>query len=240
MNSYGFGTLLSRGDSNPKTLKSDAAGSGFLSTIQYFKPETSSELYGINLCIFASKGCAAACLAFAGRGRTNVVQKSRQARTEFFVNHRKSYKIMLVSEIERFVRRAEKLKLVPAIRLNGTADIMWEKVFPSLFSNYPNVQFYDYTKITPRMLRYRDNQLPVNYHLTFSRSEDNDSDCLAVLKERGNVAVVFRKELPKRWNQYKVYNADKNDLRFLDGFGVAGLYAKGKAIKDDSGFVVGI
>jgi hypothetical protein len=236
VNSFGFGNLLSAGDSNPKTLKSDAAGVGFLSTIQYLKPEKSSDL--INLCLYASRGCAAACLAFAGRGRTNIVQKSRQARTAFFVNDRRSYKIMLVSEVERFIRRAEKLGLVPAIRLNGTSDIMWEKEFPALFTNYPNVQFYDYTKITPRMLRYCDNQLPVNYHLTFSRSETNDSDCLDVLKERGNVAVVFRKELPKRWKRYKVYNADTNDLRFLDKFGVAGLYAKGKAIKDNSGFVV--
>jgi hypothetical protein len=236
MNSYGFGTLLSRGDSNPKTLKSDAAGVGFLSTIQYLKPEKSSGL--TNLCPSASIGCAAACLAFAGRGRTNIVQKSRQAKTAMFVNHRKSYLDMLTLEIERFIKRSEKLGLVAAIRLNGTSDIVWEKLFPELFTNYPNVQFYDYTKIVHRMLSFCDNQLPVNYHLTFSRSEDNDSDCLEVLKKRGNVAVVFRKELPKTWNGYRVNNADKNDLRFLDRFGVAGLYSKGKAIHDKSGFVV--
>lgn len=238
MSYYGFGSLLSKGDSNPKTLKSDEAGKGFLTTIQYLKPEKSSGI--TNLCPFASAGCAAACLAFAGRGRTNIVQRSRQARTKLFVDNRKVYRRLLDGEIEKFVKRAEKLDLVPAIRLNGTSDIMWEKVFPSLFTTYPNVQFYDYTKITPRMLRYTEGKLPVNYHLTFSRSEDNDKECLSVLRERGNVAVVFKNELPDRWKRFKVFNADKTDLRFLDPFGVAGLYPKGKAAKDTSGFVVGI
>lgn len=237
MNQYGFGSLLSKGSSNPKTLKSDEAGKGFLTTIQYLKPEKSSGL--INLCLFASIGCAEACLAFAGRGRTNVVQRARQARTKLFVDDRKTYRKILSAEIEKFIRRAERLDLVPAIRLNGVSDVMWEKVFPSLFTNYPTVQFYDYTKITPRMMRFCENKLPVNYHLTFSRTESNDKECLQVLRERQNVAVVYRSELPQRWNRFKVFNADTNDLRFLDRFGVAGLYAKGKAKKDTSGFVLG-
>jgi hypothetical protein len=37
---------------------------------------------------------------------------------------------------------------------------------------------------------------------------------------------------------FPVYNADHTDLRFLDPVGVQGLYAKGKAKRDDSGFVV--
>jgi hypothetical protein len=59
-------------------------------------------------------------------------------------------------------------------------------------------------------------------------------------KFKVNVAVVYRKELPKRWQDIKVVNADESDLRFLDGKGViAGLVAKGRAKKDTSGFVVG-
>ena len=42
-----------------------------------------------------------------------------------------------------------------------------------------------------------------------------------------------------KWNGFPVVNGDESDLRFLDGSGVVvGLYAKGTARHDDSGFVV--
>ena len=104
---------------------------------------------------------------------------------------------------------------------------------------FRHVQFYDYTKIITRMWKFCTGDFPVNYHLTFSRSECNDDACKAVLLGGGNVAVVFdSKELPKEWNGFPVFNADTTDLRFLDPFGIAGLYAKGKARHDTSGFVV--
>jgi hypothetical protein len=81
---------------------------------------------------------------------------------------------------------------------------------------------------------------PSNYHLTFSRSECNESDAIKVLGSRGNVAVVF-KELPDFWNGYKVIFGDESDIRFGGEQGVViGLLAKGKARKDNSGFVVTI
>jgi hypothetical protein len=53
------------------------------------------------------------------------------------------------------------------------------------------------------------------------------------------VAVVFRRSLPESWHGTPVVNGDKNDLRFLDTRGVVvGLVDKGKARKDNSGFVV--
>ncbi len=231
--------LLTMGFATPKIAKSDKAGLGYLSAIQYLKPEKSSGLG--NLCPQASKGCAAACLNTAGRGQMNSVQQARQRRTAFYFNDRDSYKIQLVSEVVAFIKRCEKRGQRPAIRLNGTSDIAWEKEFPALLTSFLDVQWYDYTKITNRMLNYCDNQLPPNYHLTFSRSEDNDSDCLRVLRAGGNVAVVFSsKTLPNKWKRFPVFNADETDLRFLDPFGVGGLYAKGKARHDDSGFVVKI
>ena len=54
----------------------------------------------------------------------------------------------------------------------------------------------------------------------------------------GNVAVVFRNQLPKTWNGYEVVNGDESDLRFLDKKGVVvGLIEKGMAKKDATGFV---
>ena len=53
------------------------------------------------------------------------------------------------------------------------------------------------------------------------------------------MVVVFRNEkLPKNYMGFKVFNADKTDLRFKDPKNIiAGLYAKGKARYDDTGFV---
>ena len=54
----------------------------------------------------------------------------------------------------------------------------------------------------------------------------------------GNVAVVFRNQLPDTWNGVEVVNGDENDLRFLDKSGVVvGLIEKGRAKKDKTGFV---
>ena len=57
-----------------------------------------------------------------------------------------------------------------------------------------------------------------------------------------NMAVVFRdKNIPKKWQGFDVIDGDKDDLRFLDPRGVVvGLYAKGKAKHDTSGFVVDV
>lgn len=237
-NEYGFGKLLTMGFATPKIKKSDEAGYGFKSAIQYLSPHKSSGV--INVCPAASLGCIKGCLNTAGRGRMNSVQKARLARTKFMAKHPTKYKAMLTSEIEKFCNKCDSLNKTPAVRLNGTSDRAWEKWFSDLITDYSNIQFYDYTKIFARMMRFIDGELPVNYHLTFSRSEVNDAQCKKVLRSGGNVAVVFRGGLPKEWLGYPVYDADKHDLRFLDPFGIGGLTAKGKAKKDTTGFVVTI
>jgi hypothetical protein len=68
----------------------------------------------------------------------------------------------------------------PAVRLNGTSDDPWERVCPELFTRFPQVQFYDYTK-DPRRPRHT----PPNYYPNFSRdSAANEADCLH-LRARG-------------------------------------------------------
>ena len=102
-----------------------------------------------------------------------------------------------------------------------------------MFQLFPDVQFYDYTKILNRKV-----QAYPNYHLTFSRAESNDRDVAKAIAAGMNVAVVFD-EMPKRYMGKRVVNADTDDLRFLDPKGVVlGLTAKGRAKKDTSGFVV--
>ena len=60
------------------------------------------------------------------------------------------------------------------------------------------------------------------------------------VKTGQNVAVVFRsKDIPKVWKGLNVFNGDITDLRFLDPKNViVGLYAKGSAKHNHTGFVV--
>jgi len=223
--------LLTSG--NMKIKKSDSAGLGYLTKILHFAP---GKLSGYNVCDWASSGCLRGCLNKSGRGYCGPIQKARIRRTKLFFEDRETFRVKLYWEIAKHVKRCIRLGVKPAVRLNGTSDIPWEDYVHTsdMFDGFPQVMFYDYTKRVRRVLH---NQRS-NYHLTFSRTEDNEYDCLTVLRKGFNVAVVFRGDMPKKWKRFKVFNGEETDLRFLDPRGVCGLKAKGKAIYDTSGFVV--
>lgn len=238
---YEVKTLLSDGDSNTKLRKSNSKSVEYLTVGLSLSPAKES---GYEMCASRSPGCTQACLFTAGRGVYANVRNARIARTRLFHQDRALFRAMLFSELMRWEQKAHKQGKVLACRLNVVSDVMWEKMFPELFSTFANVQFYDYTKHFLRMLTYcgpgRGIPIPENYHLTFSRSENNDEDCKTILYHGGNVAIVFnKKELPETYWGYKVINGDETDLRFLDESGtIVGLYAKGRGKKDESGFVV--
>jgi hypothetical protein len=99
----------------------------------------------------------------------------------------------------------------------------------------PNLVFYDYTKTLGKVRKYAG----TNYVLTFSRSESNHSECIEALALGANVAAVFSGGLPSNYLGAVVVDGDKSDIVMLYNRGVIlGLTAKGKAKKDDSGFVV--
>lgn len=238
MSEYGFGSLLTMGDSNPKTKKSNLFDYDWLTAIMHLAPH---KLCGLgNVCASASAGCIKACLNTAGRGRMSMTQQARINRTKLYFTNREKFVELLKAEIQRFVNKAAKLDRKPALRLNGTSDIIWEKVCPSLFTDFPQVQFYDYTKHAFRCMKSY--KLPDNYHLTFSRSEVNDKDCRRILRSgKCNVAAVFNsKDYPNIFMGKPTYNADETDLRFLDPDGghIGALYAKGYAKGDKTGFVI--
>ena len=146
-----------------------------------------------------------------------------------------------VSSILREIDKAERKALrdnIPALfRLNGTSDYNWKDIIV----DYPAIQFYDYTKVYNRVAK----NWPGNYHLTLSYSEANETYRDKVIEYANNyganMAVVFRDKnnIPKEFLGRKVIDGDKDDLRFLDPDNVVvALYAKGKAKKDTSGFVV--
>ena len=224
---------------NPKLLKSKSVG--YISFGIHFAPH---KLSGYNVCTSASKGCSNACLNGSGFGVYPKVQSARIKKTKLFYEHRPQFMGTLITEVETMVRRAKKNKLIPTFRLNLTSDVAWEKIKfdgKTILEYFPDVQFYDYTKDFRRMMTYLTGEFPKNYHLTFSRSESNDSSVKIVLRCGGNVAVVFKNKIPKTHLKKRVISGMEDDLRFLDKKGVViGLLAKGKIGKTDtSGFVIG-
>lgn len=233
--------LLSK--DNAKTIKGEKKG--YETHILYMSPQKQNSL-GKNLCAKATEGCMNACLFTSGMGKFSNVKTARTRKSDFFINDRDSFMALLVKEISKLVKKASDVSKL-AIRLNGTTDIPWEGIkLPNgnnLMQEFPMVQFYDYTKISSRF----NDKLPSNYHLTFSRSEEesNHIECLSLLAKGFNVAVVFAVKdetlLPKTYQSYDVVNGDEDDLRFLDGHNkIVGLKAKGDAKGDKSNFVVSI
>ena len=237
-------TQLLSVNADAKTRKGSNAG--YLTGILYLAPanEASSK---INVCPYASKGCKAVCLYTAGRGKMDSVVKASVAKTLRFLENPKEFVELLAIDIQKIINKAAKVDMTPAIRLNGTSDLPWEKLGGklgvALMNRFPSVAFYDYTKNPNRAIAYAEGKMPDNYHLTFSKSECNDSDVNKVISAGGNVAAVFSTkkadELPESYKGRDVVDGDKTDLRFLDRDGVfVGLRAKGDARSDRSGFTV--
>tara|TARA_R100000781_G_scaffold83709_2_gene51539 strand:- start:5007 stop:5465 length:459 start_codon:yes stop_codon:yes gene_type:complete len=149
-----------------------------------------------------------------------------------YFEQREKFLDWLVKDIASVERRAIKKNLDPVVRLNGTSDIRWER--HEFMYGLPDVQFYDYTKHRNRK------DIPENYQLTFSRSEESTTKDLDTALNNGmNIAVVFQKELPETWYGLPVIDGTLNDWRFRDPNPcIVGLLAKGSAKKDTSGFVV--
>lgn len=235
---YVLRRLLGSGDSNPKLRKSDQAGTPFRTWGLALAPARES---GFQLCSSSSPGCRATCLYRQGHARLDTtIAACRIVKTVAFREHREWFERQLTHELSTIERRAVRDGFAVAVRLNLTSDIAWERELPEIFLRFSKLQAYDYTKHFARMKRFIRGDLPPNYHLTFSRSENNETQCREVLEAGGNVAVVFRsREFPKSYLGFTVVNGDETDLRFLDPAGViVALSAKGSAKADDTGFVV--
>jgi hypothetical protein len=224
--------------SNAKIMKGEKEG--WMTVGIHLAP---SNLSGYNVCSWASRGCSMACLNTSGHGAFSTVQAARIAKTKLLKENFDLFSKQLIKEIQAAIKKAKKNGMRLAIRLNLTSDIPWELLDvqdgKTIFELFPDVTWYDYTKGYKRMMDFLDGKMPKNYSLTFSRSESNERHVHAIRARGGNVAVVFRRSLPESWHGTPVVNGDKNDLRFLDARGVVvGLVEKGKAKKDDSGFVV--
>ena len=214
---------------------------GYMVGILYLAP---ADLSGKEVCTHRSAGCTEACYNSAGRGAMQSVQDARIRKTNMFHDEKEKFMELLQHDIQLLCKKAKEGGYLPAVRLNGTSDIPWEAHAKHLMEKYSEVAFYDYTKIPVRAKRWAQGKLPSNYHLTFSRSEENWGTCLRLLNVGVNVAAVFQDTIPESYYGYECVVGDKSDLRFLDkpsdsGHGkIIALVSRGKGKKDTSGFVI--
>ena len=250
-------------DANAKTIKGQAKG--YMTAVLYLAPFKSA---GINVCPMAElAGCWRGCLNTAGRGGIskgsvkfapygielpdNAIQNCRIKRTRFYAEDRDGFMAQLHKEITAFIKKAERKDLTPVVRLNGTSDIQWERGHPvadqaDIFAAFPDLTFYDYTKIYKRFNR----DLPSNYHLSLSYSEASEKyakQCQYMHREYGiNLIKVYRDKATVAEARMfleecrvNVIDGDAHDLRFLDKpNSIVTLKAKGSARRDRSGFVL--
>ena len=244
-------------DTNPKTVKGQKLG--FMTAVLYLAP---SDLSGVQLCPMAKLAkCEAGCLNTAGRGAFNATQSARINKTRYFLEDTAAFMRHAARDIARLIQRAMFAGMVPLVRMNGTSDIRWENYpvaidagtsraiaklcgfdipageYPNIFAVFPDIQFYDYTKLANR----RD--IPSNYDLTFSYSgaagfmRFNEKARAAGMR----IAAVFRRreDIPAEFFGMRCVDGDNSDVRHVDPQGViVALYAKGAARKDVGGFVI--
>lgn len=199
----------------------------------------------INVCPF-SQHCKDLCLNGSGHnkadilkngGKLSTINQARIKKTRLFYNDRDMFMRLLIHEIDRDMKFAKSKGMDFSIRLNGTSDLspeLFKVGDQNILEMYPNVQFYDYTKVPKRLELMK--KYP-NYDLTFSFDGYNWETCEKFLQDNGKVAVVFDSPvMPKTYKGYKVIDANDYDMRYLDPKGcIMGLHYHTTA--NDNGLV---
>lgn len=233
--------LLSNFATNPKTRKA----LGFFNiegSILYLASASSvSKTLGreVTVCPLARLNeCEKPCLDHQGRGSMDSVANARLKKTARYFTDRAAFMSQLRAELTLQEKRAAKKGKRSVARIDGTSDLGLAMGF---CGEYPETQFFDYTKVTARYMQWLREGSP-NYSLTYSLGAGNKADAVKVLEAGGNVAVVFRlrkgQPLPEKWEGFNVIDGDLHDFRFLDPKNVVvGLRSKGTSYYDHSGFV---
>jgi len=226
-----------------------------LNVDSYFLSLAHSDTSGFNVCPLANQinkneqnknksNCSSVCVAKNGNGNRPNVKNARIRKTKLFFENQAVFMDLLVKDIEKAIKNSQKRGNKPTFRLNAYSDIIWEKILvngQNIFEMFSDITFYDYTKIPNR-------KTPKNYELTYS-FWGNDKHYKKAIKNGLNVAMVFdkNKELPSVFNDKKVIDGDKTDLRTKQNDGnnvIVGLRAKmskaniEKELKKEVSFIV--
>lgn len=216
---------------------------GHYTYIIYLAPADTS---GFNVCSHSTPECRIGCLATSGRAAIEIyshgnrIQSSRIKKTLFYKENPELFLRTIAWEIANAYNKAIRDGFHFSVRLNGTSDIDYVnlRVYGlNIFEMFPRVTFYDYTKNY-----FKFNNLPSNYHLTYSYSGRNSAQCEDLLKRGINVAMVFnlnkKDKIPSSFAGYPVIDGDITDLRVDEAKGIiVGLHWKKIANKEHNDFV---
>lgn len=204
---------------------------------------SASKNAGKDLCSYASTGCRLACLVESGhrliekRSGKDKINIARIVKSWITIYRKDLAETVLCDEIKLAKKRAHKNGSKFAVRLNGTSDLDFSKVYNA----FSDVQFYDYTKDPNRI------ELP-NYHLTFSYANNAKSRIKhykqALSRGQSIAFPVVSTDVNQALSLADTYDMDKTDLRFLDSKGKYGIL-KAKVTEDlqsgvDKGFILTI
>ena len=228
-------SILSNPITNYKSKKNQVLG-----VDTYFLSLAHSNTSGYNVCPMANQinesnknksNCSLVCVAKNGNGSYPNVIKSRIDKTKRFFEDRQNFLNELTVEIHKAIDKSNNNNLIPTFRLNAYSDVRWENITVdnfggnTIFELFPDVQFYDYTKLPNRIT-------PFNYSLTYSHWGNWETTEQAI-DQGQNVAMVFdvkkADKLPKMFKGRTVVDGDKTDLRTPQNDGlntIVGLRAK--------------
>lgn len=157
-----------------------------------------ADVGGREACTWRSAGCTRACNGlFSGGNNMPNTRRAMIERKIFFFERRPEFLAQLREELRAFERSATRAGLRPAVRANVSTDIVWERIAPELFEEFPGISWYDYTKAS---FRHRP-ELPNNYALSHSVSElSNYSDIIEAIDNGRNIVVAFNSAYV--WGKY--------------------------------------
>ena len=216
---------------NGKKVMSTGLGFASAQKINDMQRATTCPQSGIceDLCLGETSGQN---LLYGGDGQFRSGPRlSQYLKTEALVVNPEAFAIAFIKQITAFRKAALDLDYHPAIRLNVTSDFT-PKMFEAVINMFPDVTFYDYTKLDTK-------PIAPNHHLTYSSTgatqlvngeiivnkfSNWDRMVDKILAGGKNVAMAFtsRSSMPKfvqderTGKTFEVWNGDEYDARFLD------------------------
>lgn len=182
-----------------------------------------AKMSGHEVCPGRNEECTILCLNESGMNRMSMnnefINKSRIQKTKLFYSNRELFVRVVINEINYYKSIAELSGSKFSVRLNNTSDLSPETFYiidngkkKNILEIFPDVQFYDYTKVFSRL---KLTEKYSNYDLTFSYSGYNETECQKALELGYRVAVVFNK-VPSMFWGLNVVSGDNYDMRYKD------------------------
>jgi hypothetical protein len=200
------------GDVNASAKIKKGLKQNYHTYVMYLSPY--KNIFG-NVCA-NGHNCYKPCLNTSGRVKMDLkefkILRARYFRTMLFYINRDFFNAWLFAEIESASNKHENFM----VRLNGTSDLS-PKLFKvdgvNILDAFPDVQFYDYTKIINRLDLLSSH---TNYHITFSFDGYNMKECRFAQALGVNVSVVIDGDMPSMFLGKPMFTMDETDLRPLD------------------------